>query len=414
MVEYKKYTLDNGLHVTLHRDDSSPLVVINLLYNVGSKHESPDKTGLTHLFEHLMFSGTPNIPDFDDVVQKGGGENNAFTNNDFTNFYSVFPKSNLETGLWLEADRMAHMVIRKKPLEIQKKVVIEEFKETCLNEPYGDMWHHLGDMLYPDHPYNWPVIGKEFSHIDNVTLNDAAHFFNTFYNPDNAYLSISGDIHYEDTIQLIDKYFSGIQNKQSKISLSTIDYKTSSNEKSKTVTAAVPAKTIILAYKMSHRIHQDYYVTDLISDVLAGGRSSWLYQKLVKEQQLFSSIDAYITGTTDAGALLIDGKINPEISVEKARNAIHDLLYDLRTNPIDDEELQKLKNKSESNLVFSESSIMGKAMSLGYYDYLGNTDLINDEINYYYKITSNDIMTVSKNIFTPENEVELIYLPDLS
>jgi len=414
MVEYKKYILDNGLHVTLHRDDSSPLVVINLLYNVGSKHEFPDKTGLTHLFEHMMFSGTPNIPDFDDVVQKGGGENNAFTNNDFTNFYSVFPKSNLETGLWLEADRMAHMVIRKKPLEIQKKVVIEEFKETCLNEPYGDMWHHLGDMLYPDHPYNWPVIGKEFSHIDSVTLQDATYFFNTFYKPDNAYLSISGDINYEDTIQLIDKYFSGIQNKQSKISLTTIDFKSSSNEKSKTVTAAVPAKTIILAYKMSDRIHQDYYVTDLISDVLAGGRSSWLYQKLVKEQQLFSSIDAYITGTTEAGALLIDGKINPEISVEKARNAIHDLLHDLKTKPIDDEELQKLKNKSESNLVFSESSIMGKAMSLGYYDYLGNTDLINDEINYYYKITSDDIMTVSKKIFTPENEVELIYLPDLS
>lgn len=412
MVEYIKYKLDNGLNITLHRDDSSPLVVINLLYNVGSKHESPNKTGLTHLFEHMMFSGTPNIPDFDDVVQKAGGENNAFTNNDFTNFYTVFPKSNLETGLWLEADRMAHMVIRKKPLEIQKKVVIEEFKETCLNEPYGDMWHHLGEMLYPDHPYNWPVIGKDFSHIEGVTLHDANLFFDTYYNPQNAYLSISGDIEYGEVKLLIEKYFKDIVNKKLISSPPVVNLSPCFPDRSKTIVAAVPAKTIILAYKMVDRNHQDYYTTDLISDILAGGRSSWLFQKLVKEQQLFSSIDAYITGTTEDGAMIIDGKINPEISVEKAKEALRELLQQLQTVKISEEELQKLKNKSESNLVFSESSIMGKAMSLGYYDYLGNTDLINDEIDLYYRVTTEDILRVSSYLFQKENEVELIYLPE--
>jgi zinc protease len=409
MVEFLKYTLDNGLKVILHQDDSSPLVAINLLYNVGSKHESADKTGLTHLFEHLMFSGTKNIPNFDDVIQKAGGENNAFTNNDFTNFYNVLPKQNLEVGLWLEADRMAHLTIKKKPLNTQKKVVIEEFKETCLNEPYGDMWHHLGEMVYPNHPYNWPVIGKKIDHIESVTLSDAEEFFNTYYNPNNAILSICGDIDIELTKSYISKYFESIQNE---IDIHQKQYPkilSSHSDKQRVICTSVPAKAIMQAYKMSARMDKDYYSTDLLSDILSEGRSSRLYQLLVKEKEIFSSIDAYITGTTDEGAFVIDGKIMNNKSHSEAKIALEEVLYDIKTTEISDNELSKIKHKAESNLVFSETSILSKAMSLGYYEYLGDIELMNTEINHYNNVTTSDLRLVANDIFSESNKSELWY-----
>ncbi len=410
MVEYIKYTLANGLRVVLHQDTSSPLVAINVLYNVGSKHESPGQTGLTHLFEHLMFSGTKNIPNFDDIIQKAGGENNAFTNNDFTNYYDVLPKENLEVGLWLEADRMANMVIKQKPLTTQKKVVIEEFKEVCLNEPYGDMWHHLGEILYPNHPYNWPVIGKQLDHIESVKLSDAVQFYDKFYNPNNAVLSICGDINYDEIRQLVDLYFGHIVNTNSEpIHVMSQGLSSLKAQGKKKVEANVPADSIILAFKMCHRLDDSYYVCDLLTDILSEGRSSRLYQKLVKDQELFSSIDAYITGTTDEGALVIEGKLMNNVTEELGRQSILDLLAALKNELIDPVELQKIKNKAESNLIFSESSVVGKAMSLGYYEYLGNIDLINDEIEHYNNVTNMDIKQIANELLVEENMVELYY-----
>ena len=410
MVDFSKYTLQNGLRVILHRDDSSPMVAINILYNIGSKHEQKDKTGLTHLFEHLMFSGTKNISNFDDVIQKAGGENNAFTNNDFTNFYDVLPKQNLEVGLWLEADRMAHMRVKKRSFNIQKKVVIEEFKETCLNEPYGDLWHHLGDLLYPDHPYNWPVIGKAIEHIQHVSLDDATHFFDTYYNPNNAILSICGDIDFEIVIGLVEKYFGNIQNDGVESNLFVDKEIQKGIYKQKTVHAQVPATAIIYAYNMCDRLDPDYYTTDLISDILSGGRSSRLYQKLVKEKEIFSSIDAYITGTTDPGALVIDGKLMNNIAPNEAKKYLDEVLDEMMNEYILDTELTKIKNKAESNLVFSETSVLSKAMSLGYYEYLGDIDLMNTEITYYNNVTSKTVKNVAQSLFNIENRVELVYL----
>jgi zinc protease len=409
MVEYEKFSLQNGLKVILHNDDSSPMVAINIIYKVGSVHEDPDRTGFAHLFEHLMFGGTKNVKNFDTPVQKAGGENNAFTNNDFTNYYEVLPKENLEVALWLEVDRMKNLDITQRTLNTQKKVVIEEFKETCLNEPYGDMWHILGEMLYPDHPYNWPVIGKEYSHIKKANLDDVQNFFNTYYTPQNSILSICGSIDVMKTKALVERYFGEVQ---SLPSVERISKYISQAEPViyKEVKAEVPSNAIILAYRMCDRYHPDYYAIDLVSDILSTGRSSRFYQKLVKEKQLFANIDAYITGTTDDGAFIIDGKVMDGVSIDIAKEAIMLELSIIMTERMDENELRKIKNKAESNLVFSETSILSKAMSLGYYEYLGDIDLINTESDLYEKITTDDILRVSTSLFDPKNKRTLVYL----
>ncbi len=410
MVEYRKERLDNGLTVIVHEDHSSPLVAINVLYKVGSKDESEEKTGITHLFEHLMFGGSANVPDFDEPIQLAGGENNAFTNSDITNFYNLLPAENIEIGLWLEADRMHKLKLNKKSLETQKKVVIEEFKETCLNEPYGDVWHHLSAMSYEDHPYKWPTIGKDISHIEQVSLEDAADFYKKFYGPHNAILVLCGNITYERGFELARKWFSSIKGREtSPLQLAQKDAKVV--EKAKTIAANVPSKAIYIAFKMQHRLHNDFYITDIISDILSSGRSSRFYQNLVKEKQLFSYIDAYISGTTDPGLLIIDGKLMDKVSIEQAREAIWEELDLLKEIQLTERELEKIKNKAESNLIFSETNVANKSMSLAYYEYLENIDLINTEVNIYNNITKEDLQRVAIEMFDKNTHAEVIYVP---
>ncbi len=411
MVEYRKERLDNGLTVIVHEDHSSPLIAINVLYKVGSKDESEDKTGLTHLFEHLMFGGTSHVPDFDEPIQLAGGENNAFTNSDITNFYNLLPAENIEIGLWLEADRMDKLKLNKKSLETQKKVVIEEFKETCLNEPYGDVWHHLSEMCYSYHPYKWPTIGKDISHIEQVSIEDAAEFYNKFYGPHNAILVLCGNITYDNGFALAKKWFSKIKGQTiSPLRLAVKEKNVES--KVKLIEANVPSKAIYMAFKMQHRLHDDFYVADIISDVLSSGRSSRFYQNLIKERQLFTYIDAYISGTTDPGLLIIDGKLMDNVSIDQAREAIWSELQQLIEIPLTDRELEKIKNKAESNLIFSETSITNKSMSLAYYEYLENIELINTEVTIYNNITKEDLQRVAKDLFDKETHVEVIYLPN--
>ncbi|MFZ1786963.1 MAG: pitrilysin family protein [Saprospiraceae bacterium] len=410
MVTYEKKILDNGLRVVLHKDESTPMVAINILYAVGSKDEDPGRTGFSHLFEHLMFGGTENVKDFDKPIQLAGGENNAFTNSDITNYYDVVPLENLEVALWLEADRMSKMKFTEKTLKTQKKVVIEEFKETCLNEPYGDMWHHISAMLYPDHGYNWPTIGKEIKHIAAATLTDVQEFFDLHYRTENAILCICGNIDIPKTFDLVEKWFGQITNPP-KPHMFKSDFPQSEVSNSLSIKANVPSKSIVMAFKMQPRMHPDYYPADLISDILSSGRSSRFFQTLVKEKELFSNIDAYISGTTDDGAFVIEGKLMEDTEMPMAVAAIWEELESLKTNAVSETELLKIKNKTESNLVFSETSVLSKAMSLAYYEYLGDIDLINTEAEMYNKVTTADILRISNELFQIENCGQLYYFP---
>ena len=411
MISFDRYTFDNGLRLIVHEDKSSPMVAVNVVYDVGSRDEDPSKTGFAHLFEHLMFGGSQNIPDFDGPIQNAGGENNAFTNTDMTNFYNVLPAENVETALWLESDRMQQLVFSEKALNIQKKVVIEEFKETCLTQPYGDVWHHLSELVYEKHSYRWPTIGKSPSHIENAKLEDVVHFFNKHYTPSNAVLVISGNMSGKKAYELVDKWFSNIP---SGIKYERkLDYDSPQHsKKQKVVKGNVPLEALYLSFNMVDRGHPDYYAYDLLSDVLSNGRSSRLFQRLFKENQYFSQIDAFISGTFDPGMFVIEGRPMPNINTEKAKQAIWNELEILKAQPIDSRELQKLKNKIESSLEYSEVNILHKSMSLAYFELLGDANLINKEAEEYQKVTSEDIQRVAQHIFKSENCTELIYLPN--
>lgn len=409
MIIFERKTLANGLKVIIHEDLSTPMVAVNVAYNVGSKCEDPEKTGFAHLFEHLMFGGSVNIPDFDTPIQQAGGENNAFTNSDITNFYELMPAQNIETALWLESDRMLQLKFSQKSLNTQKKVVIEEFKETCLNEPYGDMWHHLSGLAYTQHPYQWPTIGKVPEHIANATLDDVKTFFYQHYRPDNAVLVIAGNLKMEKGFELAEKWFGDIP-KGNIAQKDLPDEPKQVQKRQKTVYQEVPHDAIYRAYHMGSRLSDEFFVCDLISDILANGRSSRFYQRLYKEQQLFSTIDAFISGSTDPGLFIIEGKTMPGVSIEKASEAIDKELKVLAEELISENELTKLKNSLESSLTFSEVSILNKAISLAYFEILGDAGYINQEAGRYHKITETDICKTAEKIFRPENCSEVIYL----
>lgn len=409
MIQFERITLSNGLRVIVHEDSSSPMAAINLAYNVGSKDEAPDKTGFAHLFEHLMFGGSENIADFDGPIQKAGGENNAFTNTDLTNFYEVMPAQNLETAFWLESDRMLKLNFSKKNLNTQKKVVIEEFKETCLNEPYGDMWHHLSDLAYKVHPYRWPTIGKEMSHIANATLEDVEHFFYNFYRPNNAVLTVAGNVKADQIFRLAEKWFGDIP--KGNIIRNTILQEPRQKEKRQTLLhAKVPNDAIYMAFHMKGRLDDGYFAADILSDALANGRSSRFYLRLFKELQLFSTIDAFISGSRDPGLFLIEGKPMPGVSIDKAQAAIWTELDKITNDKIQERELQKLKNALESSLVFSEVNVLNKAISLAYFEILGDAAMIDSEPERYRKLSADDIRNAAQDIFREENLNELIYI----
>lgn len=410
MVAFTRNILPNGLRVLVHEDHTTPLVAANVAYNVGSRDEHPDKTGFAHLFEHLMFAGSKNAPDFDEPLQRAGGENNAFTTNDYTTFYEVLPTANLETALWLESDRMLSLNISQKALNVQRRVVVEEFKETCLNEPYGDSWHHLSELMFEVHPYRWPVIGLNPEHIEQATLDDVRSFYQQWYTPNNAVLSIAGAVKTDDVLQLAEKWFGAIPAGPAlKRELPAEPSQVAARRK--TITAQVPVPAVYLAFRMPARLHPDFYPVDLLSDVLAQGPSSRLYRRLLREQRLFSTIDAYVTGNTDPGLLVIEGRPAEGVSSDEALAAIWDQLEDLKREAVPTRELQKIQRRFESSIVFSETSAVNKAQNLGFYELLHSAELMNQEVQTYLNVAPEALQRVARQTFVPENSAALVYEP---
>ena len=408
MIEYIKHTLSNGLRVLINRDQQSPLAAINLVYDVGSRDEDPTKTGLAHLFEHLMFSGTVNVPDIDEAIQIAGGDCNAFTNSDVTNFYSLLPTENMDLALWLEADRMRSLNLQQKNLDIQRKVVIEEFKETCLNVPYGMVWHHLANLAYKTHPYRWPTIGLKIDHIESFTLEDLNHFFYTYYRPDNAILSLSGDIDVDTALSKIENYFGDI--KKGNRPARALPKESKQREfRSISVEDNMPAESIYLAFHMVNRTHPDYHGLDLITDILASGRSSVFYKRFIKEKHLCSTIDTYITGSNDEGLIIIEAKPMPGVPLQVVEDSIWKELEALKDNTLDHKEIEKYKNKIESSFLFSEMGIQSKASNLGYFELLGDADLVNNEIHHYTSLNQYDIQRLANEYLTRDNCSALFY-----
>lgn len=410
MVNFTRRTLSNGLRILVHEDHSTPLVAVNVSYFVGSRDEQPDKTGFAHLFEHLMFAGSKNAPDFDDPLQRAGGENNAYTTNDYTTFYEIVPAENLETALWLESDRMLALNINKKSLDVQRKVVVEEFKETCLNEPYGDSWHHLSELMYQTHPYRWPVIGLAPEHVENATLDDVRSFYKNWYTPSNAVLSIAGKVTVEAAIALAEKWFANIPAAQVPVRHLAAEPPQVAPAH-KTVKANVPVPAIFLAFRTPARVDREFYSVDLLSDVLAMGPSSRLYRRLLKERQLFSTIDAYVTANIDPGLLVIEGRPSAGVSVEDALAAIWGELEQLKNEAIDERELKKIQHRFESTLVFSETSVLNKAQNLAFYELLDRAELMNEETETYLGIGPNEMHRTAQELFSANNSATLIYLP---
>ncbi|MFA6367220.1 MAG: pitrilysin family protein [Bacteroidales bacterium] len=408
MIHYDKFTLDNGLRVIVHKDASTPLVAINLLYCVGAKDENEEKTGFAHLFEHLMFGGSENYPDFDGIVEESGGESNAFTCNDYTNFYQTLPVSELEMGLRLESDRMQNLIMSQKSLDTQKNVVIEEYKQRYLNQPYGDVWLLLRELSYTVHPYKWSTIGKDISHIENATLNDVKQFFHTFYVPNNAVLCVAGNVETEKVKELCKKHFGHIQKGEDIIRKNTKEPLQTKARELK-VSRNVPQKAIYITYPMASRLEKEYYAYDLLSDILSSGRSSRLYNRLVKERELFTEVNAFISGDVENGLFILTGKYRDNISMEEGKNALIDELHKIAYETIDEVEFQKVKNKFESTMTFSQIKALERAMNLCYFEYLGDIDHINKEVDCYQELTIDFIQKVARETFVDEKSNTLYY-----
>ncbi|WP_029284284.1 pitrilysin family protein [Pedobacter sp. R20-19] len=411
MVDFNRFTLANGLKVLVHEDPTTPMAVLNILYDVGARDEEPEKTGFAHLFEHLMFGGSVNIPNYDEPLQRVGGENNAFTSNDITNYYITLPAENIETAFWLESDRMLSLAFSEKSLETQRNVVSEEFKQRYLNQPYGDVWLKLRPLAYQKHAYRWATIGKELSHIENATMDDVKAFFKKHYTPQNAILVVGGNVKTADVKEMAEKWFEPIP-AGDKYVRDLIQEDLQTESRSETVKANVPLNAIYMAFKMPGRLNADYYAFDLLSDILSRGQSSRLYNSLLKEQKLFSDINAYISSSLDAGLFIVEGKLVEGVTIETAEKAIWAELDKLKAEVVTDKELMKVKNKVESVLVFSEMSLLDKAMNLAYYELLGNAELLNQEAGEFLKVTAEDIKRISNETFGREKSSTLYYLTE--
>lgn len=408
MIQVNRYTLANGLRIVHNEDDSTQMVALNLLYDVGARDEDPSHTGFAHLFEHLMFGGSLHIPDYDTPVQNAGGENNAWTNNDITNYYITLPHQNVETGFWLESDRMLSLDFSPKSLEVQRQVVIEEFKQRNLNQPYGDASHLLRELAYESHPYRWPTIGKEIAHIAQATLEEVKDFFFRFYAPNNAILAVTGHISFEETIRLAEKWFGPIPARNISPRQLPVE-KPQTTVRRKTVERKVPVDAIYMAFHMSNRMHPDYYVYDMITDILSNGRSSRFIQSLVQEQKLFTSIDAYISGSLDEGLLHVTGKPVEGVSLEQAEEAIWKELEKMKTVPVSEQELEKVKNRYESEQIFNNINYLNVATNLAFFELTGKAEDINEEVGKYRAVTAEQIQATSARCFVPENCSILYY-----
>jgi predicted Zn-dependent peptidase len=409
MIHFERFQLNNGLKVIVHKDVSTPMAVLDILYDVGARDEDASKTGFAHLFEHLMFGGSVNIPDYDEPLQVAGGENNAYTTNDLTNYYCQLPAENLETAFWLESDRMLSLAFSEKSLDVQRKVVSEEFKEHYLNKPYGNAWHIMREMAYTQHPYRWMTIGKELSHIEEASLKDVKAFFFKHYTPANAIMVVAGNVEMDEVIRLAEKWFGGIDPGATYIR--NIGREPEQTEaRRQVINAAVPLDAFYKCWHMAGRMDQRYYTADLITDILGGSTSSRLYQTLVKEKMLFSNIECHHFGSTDEGLLAIEGKLVKGVDPEAAEAAVELVLDSIRNEKVSEKELQKVKNKTESIMAFEDMSLMNRANSLAYYELLGDAALMNSELEKYNAVTSEDILTESRRIFNDNNSNTLYYL----
>lgn len=408
MIKVNRHTLGNGLRIVHSEDCSTQMVALNLLYDVGAKDEDPAHTGFAHLFEHLMFGGSVNIPDYDGPVQRSGGENNAWTNNDITNYYLTLPVQNVETGFWLESDRMLSLDFNPRSLEVQRQVVMEEFKQRNLNQPYGDVSHLVRSLAYKEHPYQWPTIGKELSHIASATLDEVKDFFFRYYAPDNAILAVTGNISFERTVELADKWFGTIpcRNVQPR---NLPQEPVQTEERRLVVERNVPIDALYMVFHMCDRCHPDYYAYDMLSDILSSGRSSRFVRRLVMEKQVFTAVDAYISGSVEAGLFHITGKPAPGITLEEAEKAIWDEFEELKTLLIDEQELEKVKNKYESDQIFNNINYLNVATNLAYFELIGKAEDINDEVNKYRAVTAEQMKKVAQRTFVRENSSTLYY-----
>ena len=408
MIKYDKFTLDNGLRVIVHQDQSTPIVAFNIVYNVGAKDESPNQTGFAHLFEHLMFGGSINIPSYDEPLERVGGSNNAFTNNDITNYYETLPKENLETAFWLESDRMLSLAFTDKSLEVQRQVVIEEFKQNYLNQPYGDMSLLLRPLAYKKHPYQWSTIGKEISHIEGATMDDVKRFFYSHYAPNNAVLTVAGDVTTKEIQALAEKWFGNIERRE--IKPRTYQQEPTQDEyRFLEVERDVPADALQMAFQMCDRLAPEYYATDLLSDILSNGKSSRLYKNLVQEQQIFSELDAYIMGSHDKGMFMFNGKLMPEKSIKEGEEAIWQQINLLLNKGLEENELLKVQNKVEANLIFGDMSVLNKAMNLSMFELLGDAEMINQETQKYKAVNEKEFIENAKKVLRKTNCSTLHY-----
>ncbi len=411
MIQFDKFNLANGLKVLVHTDNSTPMVAVNIMYDVGAKDEVETQTGFAHLFEHLMFGGSINIPEYDEPLQMAGGENNAYTTNDLTNYYITLPKANLETAFWLESDRMLSLAFSEKSLDVQRKVVSEEFKEHYLNKPYGDIWHLLRPLAYTTHPYKWMTIGKNLAHIEDAQLADVKAFFNKHYTPCNAIMCVAGNITTEEIKALAEKWFGNIPSGAKYERNLPVEPK-QTEAKKLAVKKNIPVNALYKTYHMPGRLDKNYYESDLITEILSGGQSSRLYQQLVKEQKLFSSIDCYHHGTVDPGLIVIEGKVSEGVTMQQADDAIVNLLQEFLQHGISAAELEKAKNKTESILCFEDMSLLNRANNLAFYELMGNANLMNTEWDNYNAVTTESLMTQAKNLFKEDNCCTLWYMKE--
>lgn len=408
MIKISRHVLANGLRLVHSQDESTQMVALNIVYNVGARDEHPDHTGFAHLFEHLMFGGSVNIPDYDAPLQLAGGENNAWTNNDITNYYLTVPRQNVEIGFWLESDRMLSLDFNERSLDVQRGVVMEEFKQRCLNQPYGDVGHLLRPLAYKVHPYQWPTIGKELSHIANATLDEVKDFFFRFYAPNNAVLAVTGNISFEETVALTEKWFASIPKRD--VPVRQLPQEPAQTEEHRLVVERnVPVDSLFMAYHMCERAHPDYYAFDILSDILSNGKSSRLNRHLVQEKQLFSSIDAYISGTVDAGLFHISGKPAAGVSLEEAEAAVREELNRLQNEAVAVQELEKVKNKFESTQIFGNINYLNVATNLAWFELNGAAEDMEKEVERYRSVTAGQLQAVAQTAFDKRNGVVLYY-----
>lgn len=409
MISFNKTRLSNGLTVIVHEDNSTPLATINILYKVGARDESPDKTGFAHLFEHLMFGGSINIPEYDAPLQLAGGDNNAFTNNDVTNYYLTLPAQNLSTGFWLESDRMMSLAFSPKSLDVQRQVVIEEFKQRYLNQPYGDVGLLLRPLSYKVHPYQWSTIGKEISHIENASLEDVRSFFFRYYCPDNAIMSVAGNVKTEEVFKMAEEWFGEIKRSFHDDRKYPAEPKQTA-KRELTVERNIPFDSIYKSYHCSSRFDKEYYAEDLMTDILSAGKSSRLYNSLVKDKKLFSEINCYGSGSFDKGTIIAEGKLVKGTDMKEAEASLDEELNKIKMAPVTDDELTRVKNKIESTMVFSEIDLSGRALNLAFAEYMGDANLVNTEVERYREVKAADITAHANEIFRDENCSTLYYL----